>query len=51
VLKLADKGLAALKDDPGFGKALNTYQGYITCKPVAESYATPERFKEFPAKF
>jgi alanine dehydrogenase len=51
VLKLADKGLAALTEDSGFGKALNTYQGFITCKPVAESYEVMELFKEFPASF
>lgn len=51
VLKLADKGLAALSEDPGFGKALNTYQGYITCKPVAESYEVFDRYRDPPPSF
>ncbi len=51
VLELADKGLAALTDDTGFGKALNTHAGYITCKPVADAFAVPERFKPFPDDF
>ncbi|MEQ1620847.1 MAG: alanine dehydrogenase [Methylococcales bacterium] len=51
VLKLADKGLAVLIEDPGFGKALNTYKGYITCKPVAESYDALAQFRAFPGDF
>lgn len=51
VLKLADKGLTALIEDSGFGKAVNTYQGYITCKPVAESYEALAQFKAFPEDF
>ena len=51
VLKLADKGLLALLDDPGFTKALNTYQGYITCKPVADAYSMQDRFRVFPDAF
>ena len=47
VLKLADQGLAALKADPGFGKALNTYEGYITYKPVADAFGLPERYKDW----
>lgn len=37
VLKLADSGLAALDDDPGFARGLNTYEGKITCEAVAEA--------------
>lgn len=51
VLKLADRGLAALADDPGFAKALNTHQGYITCKPVTAAYEVWDKFKAFPADF
>ncbi|MGZ4959478.1 MAG: alanine dehydrogenase [Methylomonas sp.] len=50
VLMLADKGLTVLLDDPGFGKALNTYQGFITCKPVAEAYEALDRYREFPSQ-
>jgi alanine dehydrogenase len=37
VLKLADKGLAALDDDPGFALGMNIYQGEITCEAVAQA--------------
>jgi alanine dehydrogenase len=36
-VQLAHYGLAPLRDDPGFGKGINTYKGYITSKPVAEA--------------
>lgn len=45
--KLAASGLAALREDAGFAKALNTYKGYLTCKPVAEVYGLMERYKAF----
>lgn len=37
ILKLADKGIDALKEDEGFLKGLNTYHGYYTCSPVAQA--------------
>jgi alanine dehydrogenase len=41
-LKLAGKGLrGALRADPGFLAGLNTYDGQITCPPVAESLGLP----------
>jgi alanine dehydrogenase len=49
VLKLAQQGLAALRDDPGFGKGVNTYQGYVTSKPVAEALGLLSQCKEFSA--
>ena len=51
VVKLANNGIGALASEPGFGKALNTYQGYITCKPVAETYQMQDRFRNFPDEF
>ena len=39
VLKLADRGLAALEDDPGFALGLNTHEGKITCEAVAQALA------------
>lgn len=36
-LRLADRGLEVLREDPGFARALNTHQGFITCRPVAEA--------------
>lgn len=37
ILKLADQGLDALRDDPGFAKGVNVAHGVVTCKSVAES--------------
>ncbi len=37
ILKLADKGVDALKEDCGFLKGLNTYKGKMTCRAVAEA--------------
>jgi alanine dehydrogenase len=38
VLRLANKGLDALKDDPGFLKGLNNFEGKITHIGVAEAF-------------
>ena len=46
ILKLADKGINALKEDKGFAKGLNTYNGCITYKPVADALGMMDRFKE-----
>jgi alanine dehydrogenase len=46
-LRLADKGLQALREDEGFGKALNTYRGFITYQPVAEDLGLPEQYRLF----
>ncbi|HEY7712749.1 MAG TPA: alanine dehydrogenase, partial [Candidatus Entotheonella sp.] len=48
-VQLADNGLDALRNDPGFGKGVNTYQGYITSKPVAEALHLTSRYIEFSA--
>jgi alanine dehydrogenase len=48
-VELANNGLDALRDDPGFGKGVNTYQGYITSKPVAEALNLTSRHMEFSA--
>ena len=36
-LKLADKGIQALRENSELARGLNTYHGYITYQPVAES--------------
>lgn len=51
VLKLADKGLLALEQEPGFTKALNTHMGFITCEPVAAVFAMQDRYRAFPSDF
>lgn len=41
-LKLANRGLReSLRSDPGFLAGLNTFDGHITCPPVAESLGMP----------
>ena len=45
VIKLADNGLVALQQEPGFAKALNTSQGYITYLPVAEALALMDYYR------
>jgi alanine dehydrogenase len=42
---LADRGLAALREDSGLAKGVNTYAGAITCRAVAESLGRPEAFR------
>lgn len=37
LLKLANQGIDALKEDKGFLLGLNTYQGYFTCQEVAKA--------------
>ena len=46
-VRLADKGLAALCEDTGFARGVNTYQGFVTYKPVAEDLGLMERHKPF----
>lgn len=41
LLKIADKGIQALHEDDGFMLGLNTYQGKVTCKGVAEALTLP----------
>lgn len=47
--RLAERGLAAAREAPGFAKAVNTYQGYLTCQPVAEIYGLLDRYRPFAA--
>ncbi|QGY39752.1 alanine dehydrogenase [Pseudodesulfovibrio cashew] len=37
-LRLAAKGIDALKDDPGLALGLNTYKGKLTCPAVGEAF-------------
>lgn len=45
VQRLAASGVTALREDAAFGKGLNTYRGYITHLPVAESLGLMDKFK------
>jgi alanine dehydrogenase len=44
--QLADRGLAALRADPGFARGLNTHRGRITCRPVAEALGRLEDYRD-----
>ncbi|MGH9603040.1 MAG: alanine dehydrogenase, partial [Terriglobales bacterium] len=44
VIKLAQMGVvAAIKADPAIREGINTFQGHVTCGPVAESQGKPSR--------
>lgn len=47
VRRLGARGLDALRDDPGFAKGLNTLDGHITCRPVAEALDRLDRYAPF----
>jgi len=47
VMRLAEKGVQALKEDPGLAKGLNTCRGRLTCRPVAEALGLLPVFSEF----
>ena len=49
VLRLAHQDLDALRADPGFGKGVNTYRGFVTSKPVAEALGLLSQYKAFAA--
>ena len=47
LMKLANNGFEkAIKDDVGFAKGINTHQGFITYKPVAEALDLTNKFKD-----
>lgn len=46
-LRLAERGIQALREDSGLAKALNTYRGYITCRPAAEALGMSTRYLPF----
>ena len=50
-VKLANKGLAALQEDNAFAKGVNTHQGYITHKVVAQDLDLEERYRPFAGFF
>ncbi|HUN23243.1 MAG TPA: alanine dehydrogenase [Anaerolineales bacterium] len=37
-VQLADKGITAIKHDPSLALGVNTWQGKLTCQPVAEAF-------------
>jgi len=47
IVRLASGGLAALREDPGFARGVNTFEGHITCKAVAEALNLLPRYRAF----
>lgn len=46
ILKLANEGLLnSIRNNEGFAKGVNTYNGYIPYKPVAEALKLEDKFK------
>lgn len=48
-LRLANEGLRALTGDAGFTKALNTFQGKLTIRPVAEALGLLDHYQPYSA--
>ena len=46
-LKMAESGLDALRADQAFARGVNTYDGHITCRAVAEALEFMDRYVEF----
>jgi len=46
-LEIAEKRMQALRDDPGLASGLNTYKGFVTCRPVAEALGMTDRYRAF----
>jgi alanine dehydrogenase len=47
VKRLAEGGVAAAIADPAFAKGVNTFEGRITCRPVAEALGMLDRYTPF----
>ena len=47
ILKLANEGIDALKQDEFFARGVNTCKGHITCKPVADTLKLDHLYKDF----
>jgi len=50
-LKLAEKGVEAVKESEGFMKGVNTYKGFITYEEVAKDLEMEGKFKELNGLF
>lgn len=51
VLNLANHGLDVLAQTPGFARAINTHQGFITCRPAADVFSMLDCYRTFPDEF
>ncbi|MDA8420053.1 MAG: alanine dehydrogenase [Pseudomonadota bacterium] len=46
-LRLAQGGTGALRADAGFARGVNTCNGFVCCRPVAEALSLMDRFRPF----
>ena len=46
-LRLADSGLDAVRADQAFARGVNTHDGLITCRAVAEALELMNSYREF----
>ena len=46
LLKLANEGFENFIGEKGLSRAVNTYNGFLTCKPVAEELGLEEKYRE-----
>ncbi len=47
VAQLAGQGVAALRQDAGFGRGVNVHRGHITCEAVARDLDMGDRYRAF----
>jgi len=45
VQRLAARGAAALDEDPGLAKGVNTYRGFLTCRAAAQALGWTDRYR------
>jgi alanine dehydrogenase len=45
-LRLAARGMDALREDPAFARGVNTYAGWLTCMGAAEGLGMMDRYRE-----
>jgi alanine dehydrogenase len=48
IAKLAEHGIGLLREDTGFGKALNAHGGFLTNREVADAMGLADRYQAFP---
>ena len=46
-MRIANGGIQALLSEPGLAKGVNTHEGYLTCRAVAEALAMSEHYRAF----
>ena len=51
LIKLAEKGLEAAKEDLGLAKGVNIHKGFITYKPVADDLGMSDKYKDLKELF